>query len=103
MHIFLIGVYSIHRLAYVKEGDDVKRRKVLQALVSEVRNSTRHLSILQGVRNLFHIPHLTINHLKDEEIEEAPEKNSQLWATPNFETRIRFNLSQASGKTVTGS
>jgi MFS family permease len=56
---FFIGLYSIHRLAYVKEVGEVKRRQVLQALVSEVRNSTRNLSFLRGLRNLFHIPYET--------------------------------------------
>jgi MFS family permease len=56
---FLIGLYSIHRLAYVKETGEVKTRELLQALVSEVRNSTRRLSFIRGLRNMFHIPYET--------------------------------------------
>jgi MFS family permease len=56
---FFIGLYSMHRLAYVKEIGETKRREVLHALVSEIRNSTRHLSFLRGLRNLFHIPYKT--------------------------------------------
>ncbi|MFX1492135.1 MAG: hypothetical protein ACFFBU_07725, partial [Promethearchaeota archaeon] len=65
---FLIGLYSIHRLAYVKEGSEIKRREVLHALVSEVRNSTKHLSFLRGLRNLFHIPYITIVSKEKEEV-----------------------------------
>jgi len=70
---FFIGLYSIHRLAYVKEVGEVKRREVLHALVSEVRNSTRQLSFLRGLRNLFHIPFVTT--VQKEEIPEEKTDN----------------------------
>ncbi|MFX1563508.1 MAG: MFS transporter [Promethearchaeota archaeon] len=64
---FFIGLYAIHRLAYVKEVGETKRREVLHALVSEVRNSTRSLSFLRGLRNLFHIPYETTPLLEKSE------------------------------------
>lgn len=63
---FLIGIYSIHRLAYVREIGEVKRRELLQALVSEVRYSTKRLSFLRGLRNLFQIPYISAYEEEDE-------------------------------------
>jgi MFS family permease len=55
---FLIGLYSIHRLALVRETGEVKERVVLQALLSEVRHSTTILSVA-GLRSLFRFPSLS--------------------------------------------
>jgi MFS family permease len=72
---FTIGLFSLHRLAYVQEVGEVKTREVLHALVSEVRNSTRHLSFLRGMRNLFHIPYVTA--LERERVPEEPRKQQE--------------------------
>ena len=54
---FLIGIYSIHRLALVKETGEVKERVVLQALLSEVRSATSVFSVT-GLRSLTRFPSL---------------------------------------------
>jgi MFS family permease len=53
---FLIGIYSIHRLAYVQEEGEVEEGIMLNAFVSEVRRVTRQFSTLGGLRNMFQIP-----------------------------------------------
>jgi MFS family permease len=54
---FLIGVYSIHRLALVREEGEVKERVVLQALLSEVRGAASVFSVT-GLRSLTRFPSL---------------------------------------------
>jgi MFS family permease len=51
---FFIGLYSIHRLALVKEQGEVKERVVLQALLSEIRGATG----VTGLRSLARFPSL---------------------------------------------
>ena len=53
---FLIGIYSIHRLAMVKEIGEVKERVVLRELMAEVGRSARNLSTVGGLRHLTQFP-----------------------------------------------
>ncbi len=53
---FLIGWYSIHRLAMVKEIGEVKEKIVLHELIAEVRRGTRSLSTVGGLRYLTQFP-----------------------------------------------
>ncbi|MFC2162973.1 MFS transporter [Candidatus Altiarchaeota archaeon] len=53
---FLIGVYSFHRLALVKEEGDVEKGIVLQELLAEVKRETRNLSTASGMRNMLFLP-----------------------------------------------
>ncbi|PIS26917.1 MAG: MFS transporter [bacterium (Candidatus Stahlbacteria) CG08_land_8_20_14_0_20_40_26] len=53
---FLIGLYSIHRLAMVKEVGEVKEKIVLQELVSEIRKEMRNLSTAGGLRQVIQFP-----------------------------------------------
>jgi len=53
---FLIGIYSIHRLAMVKEIGEVKEKIVLNEFIAEVRRATRSLSTAGGLRYLTQFP-----------------------------------------------
>ncbi len=45
---FLIGIYSIHRLATIKEVGEVEEEFVAQELISEVRRGMRNFSTAGG-------------------------------------------------------
>lgn len=49
---FLIGLYSMHRLAMVKEDGTVKGRKVIYEFISEVRREIRNFSTIGGLRDM---------------------------------------------------
>jgi len=53
---FLIGLYSIHRLALVKEVGEVKERVVVYELFSEIGRATRNLSTIWGLRYVIRLP-----------------------------------------------
>jgi MFS family permease len=57
---FLIGWYSIHRLAMVKEVGEVKEKIVVHELISEVRRAARSLSTAGGLRHLTQFPFLVV-------------------------------------------
>ena len=49
---FLIGLYSIHRLAAVREVGEVKEKIVVHELMSEIGRATRNLSTVGGLRHM---------------------------------------------------
>jgi MFS family permease len=53
---FLIGIYSIHRLAYVKESGDVEDRIVVHELIAQVSREMRNLSTVGGLRYMLRFP-----------------------------------------------
>lgn len=53
---FLIGLYSIHRLAKVREIGEVEERIVIHELVSEIRRPLRNLSTAGGLRQMIVFP-----------------------------------------------
>jgi len=53
---FFIGLYSIHRLAMVKEVGEVEEKVVAHEFVSEVRKGMRNLSTVGGLRHLVQFP-----------------------------------------------
>ncbi|MCE8426758.1 MAG: MFS transporter, partial [Candidatus Methanoperedens sp.] len=53
---FLIGFYSIHRLALVKEVGEVEEKIVIHELISEVRRDMRSFSTASGLRNTIQFP-----------------------------------------------
>lgn len=53
---FLIGLYSIHRLAKVKEVGEVEEKVVIHELVSEIRRPMRNLSTAGGLRQMVVFP-----------------------------------------------
>lgn len=53
---FIIGVYSIHRLAYVREAGEVEERLVVRELISQVSREMRNLSTVGGLRYMLRFP-----------------------------------------------
>jgi MFS family permease len=53
---FLIGIYSIHRLAYVKEAGEVEGRIVIHELIAQVSREMRNLSTVGGLRYMLRFP-----------------------------------------------
>lgn len=53
---FLIGFYSIHRLAMVKEVGEVEEKIVINELISEVRKDMRSFSTASGLRSTMQFP-----------------------------------------------
>ena len=56
----VIGVYSHHRLALVKEVGEVKEKDVIDAILSETRRNVRTLSTIDGLRQTFQAPLTTV-------------------------------------------
>lgn len=63
---FLIGIYSIHRLALVKEAGEVEDRLVVQELIAQVSREMRNLSTVGGLRYMLRFSLLGPNGIKDE-------------------------------------
>jgi len=59
---FLIGLYSIHRLAKVKEIGEVEERIVIHELASEMRRPLRNLSTASGLRHMPAFPISLLTH-----------------------------------------
>jgi MFS family permease len=53
---FLIGMYSIHRLAFVKESGEVEDRIVVKELIAQVSREMRNLSTVGGLRYMLRFP-----------------------------------------------
>jgi MFS family permease len=56
---FLIGMYSIHRLAYVREAGEVEDRLVVRELIAQVQREMRNLSTVGGLRYMLRFPLLS--------------------------------------------
>lgn len=57
---FVIGLYSIHRLALVREVGEVKEKVVVHELFSEIGRATRNLSSVSGLRYITQFPVLIV-------------------------------------------
>ncbi|NMG82976.1 MAG: hypothetical protein GIS02_02070 [Methanosarcinales archaeon] len=53
---FLIGIYSIHRLAMVKEEGEVEEEIVINQLISEVERPLRNFSTAGGLYQMVQFP-----------------------------------------------
>lgn len=53
---FLIGLYSIHRLAKVKEVGEVEEKVIIHELISEARKIMRNFSSVGGLCHAIHFP-----------------------------------------------
>jgi len=75
---FLIGIYSIHRLAYVKEAGEVEERFVVHEMIAQVSREMRNLSTVGGLRYMLRFPVLDSTETKkegeDEGENERPDK-----------------------------
>ncbi len=61
---FLIGFYSIHRLAIVREVGEVEEEIVVHELISEVKRPLRNLSTAYGLRQMVQFPFSLVELLK---------------------------------------
>jgi MFS family permease len=53
---FIIGLYSIHKLASIREAGQIKDKVELSEFLSETRREVRSLSTAGGMRNMFAFP-----------------------------------------------
>lgn len=53
---FLIGLYSLHRLAMIKEAGEVEEKVVMNELFAEVSGQVRQLSSVDGLRQTVSFP-----------------------------------------------
>jgi MFS family permease len=53
---FLLGIYSLHRLAFVREEGEVEGRVVVSELISQVSREMRNLSTVGGLRYMLRFP-----------------------------------------------
>ncbi|HZD44105.1 MAG TPA: MFS transporter [Methanomicrobiales archaeon] len=53
---FVIGLFSLHRLAYVQETGEIDREILVQELLTQVRRDMRNFSTIGGLRYMLHIP-----------------------------------------------
>jgi len=60
---FIIGLYSLHRLAMVKEAGEVEERIVVDELFAEVKGQVRTLSSVEGLRQMISFPFSTVKGL----------------------------------------
>lgn len=57
---FFLGLYSLHRLAVVKEEGEVKEKIVIRELIREIVRPMRVLSSIAGLRQLIQFPFSTL-------------------------------------------
>lgn len=60
---FIIGLYSLHRLAMVKEIGEVEEKVVVSELFAEVKGQVRTLSSIEGVRQMVSFPFSMVKSL----------------------------------------
>jgi MFS family permease len=60
---FLIGLYSLHRLAMIKEAGEVEEKVLAQELMAEVRSQVRILSSVEGLRQMVSFPFSIVKNL----------------------------------------
>jgi MFS family permease len=60
---FIIGLYSLHRLAMIKEAGEVDEGVVTEALFGEMRSQVRTLSSIDGIKQMISFPLATVRTL----------------------------------------
>ena len=53
---FVLGIYSIHRLAYVREAGEVEERLVVREMIAQMSREMRNLSTVGGLRYMLRFP-----------------------------------------------
>jgi MFS family permease len=62
---FVIGVYSLHRLAMVKEVGEVEEKVIVAELFAQVVNQARNVSSVEGLRQMVSFPYARLRDLAD--------------------------------------
>ena len=60
---FLLGLYSLHRLAMIKEVGEVEDKIVMRELATEVKLQIRTISSIAGLRHMVSFPVLILNRM----------------------------------------
>ncbi|MFC1570611.1 MFS transporter [Candidatus Omnitrophota bacterium] len=60
---FLFGLYSMHRLAMVKEEGEVEERVVFNELISETRKEFRNFTTIGGIRQMVNFPYTAFRYV----------------------------------------
>ena len=60
---FLLGLYSLHRLAMVKEVGEVEEKVIMRELATEVKLQIRTISSVAGLRHMVSFPVLILNRM----------------------------------------
>jgi hypothetical protein len=72
---FLIGLYSIHRLAMVKEAGEVEEKIVVHELISEVKRPLRNFSTAGGLLHMVQFPFSIVRTRFEKEEERKDRRN----------------------------
>lgn len=84
----LIGIYSIHRLAMVREHGEVKEEIVVRELMSEVKRGLRSISSAVGLQRLVEFQYSMMSHLKPSELaKHLKKKKEESEEEPSGESR----------------
>jgi MFS family permease len=75
-----IGLYSLHRLALVKEVGEVKERIVIRELIAESWMRLRNLSTASGLRQMVQIPLLLFKQLAGK----GPDEEGEMPENPDM-------------------
>ncbi len=60
---FVIGLYSLHRLAMIKEAGEVEEKVVMNELFAEVSGQVRTLSSVEGLRQMISFPFSIVRNI----------------------------------------
>ncbi len=71
---FLIGIYSIYRLAFVAEEGEIEKKVVWKELITEMKRPLPNFSTGGGLMSSFQFPISTINKLRRKENQNKPSK-----------------------------
>jgi MFS family permease len=82
MFAVVLGMYALHRLAFVKEMGEVEKGVVLLEFYGLVWRSVRHVSNVAGIRHLFHFPYSRLMELFDEDT--LSHDDSEMSASPGL-------------------
>jgi len=61
---FVIGLYSLHRLALVKEEGEVEEKIVFNQLMIEIRDEVKNFTTVGGVKQVIDLPISLLRHTK---------------------------------------
>ncbi|MFP4095356.1 MAG: MFS transporter [Cyclobacteriaceae bacterium] len=53
---FLLGLYAVHRLAYLEEGEQSEEVSLLREIRLEIQREMRGMSTVTGLRSMVHLP-----------------------------------------------
>jgi len=79
---FILGLYSLHRLAMVQEEGEAKEQEVVDELIAGVRRDMRNFSPAGGLRDLVKFPFSAIRSQRKKSGQEPAEEGTEKEETP---------------------